>query len=147
MQRIHKGKIDHASAVHDDHKVSIMCRNKFQVFQLHVVETVIALFVHAVIAFAGLTGQYIDRRLTSGGRCVLFRDRNARRMPERRHGAEYLVEILHPFDTFLLLLPIGFIGVGIEPVETVQPGGTGDFKACIQQALLNGHAEALTDSA
>ena len=139
---IQEGQIDHAAAVDNDDQILIMLGDKRQVFPFHIVQTIVTLFICAVIAFSGLASQHIDRGITGGSRIVFFCDRNAGRMPERGHGAKDLVEILHSLDAFFLLKPVSFIGIGIEAIKPVQPGSTGNFKTSALKSLLDRYAVA-----
>ena len=142
MQRIQKAQVDHTAAVDDDNKVLIVRRHELQVLPLHIVQAVVALLIHAVVALAGLAGQHVQRRVAAGSCHIRLCDGDAGGMAEGRHGAEDLIEVLHALDPLLLLLPVGLIGVGIKAVKAIQPGRAGDLEACVYQPLLDGHAVA-----
>ena len=142
MQLIQKAQVDHTAAVDDDDKVFIVCRHELQVLPLHIVQAVVALLIHAVVALAGLTGQHVQRRVAAGSLHVLLRNGDPSWMLEGPHGTEDLIEVLHALDPILLLLPVGLVGVGIKAIKAIQPGRAGNLVAGVYQPLLDGHAIA-----
>ena len=122
-----------------------MLREDLEVFQLHLIEEIVAGEHVPVMTLAGLAGQDVKRSVVAG-QLFLF-DGNARGMLERRHRAEDLVKVRHPGDLGLLLLPIGLVGVCKKAVKAVEPGFGRNLIARVFEAFIDGDAVSLAHRA